>query len=530
TFEHAFNHATFAEQDVSVKRLTAAAQMTKDNEDPTRAFTGPTSMLAHPTNPWVIVAATANLRTRVCYLVRSTDAGRTWHILDALPSPRDYPYCTTTSAAGVTEAPIAWGRDGTLYYALLGYGPGEGPREGNISVVLARSTDLGDTWKTTIVDNNRGKSGLAPSASSGVPGLAVDTSGPRDVVYVGFSHRFLNPPKDSPLNNMPVLVSVSTDGGATFAPPVNLNDFSQVTHEIAGKSYPLLFNSSFGRPFLAAHDGVVLAVSDSRTPFDDEPPGESYYAMPQVVARSTDQGRTWSVATLGPPVFTGTGAQTGMGWTPKGGPKGTFIVAYAATPETADSSGTADIVVQRSTDDGKTWSEPLAIDDDNPADLFTSFYPQLGVAPNGRVDVVWQDNRHQTDYHFQVRYTYSTDGGVTWAPNVLVSDQPINFNLGVSFNSDLRQPPGVASANQYAAFGWADTRLGDELTQTQDNFSTVAQFSPLPAGTSLLPLVAAVFGGLVAAGIILLVVLLIRRRRRGPRPSRVERPEPVGAR
>ncbi len=114
----------------------------------------------------------------------------------------------------------------------------------------------------------------------------------------------------------------------------------------------------------------------------------------------------------------------------------------------------------------------------------------------------------------QVRYSYSADGGATWAHNMEITDQPVNFNLGVSFNSDLRQPPGVASANQYAAFGWADTRLGNDLTQTQDNFSAIAQFSAIPAKTStVLPVVAAVFAGLVIAGAVLLVALLLRRRR-----------------
>lgn len=87
----------------------------------------------------------------------------------------------------------------------------------------------------------------------------------------------------------------------------------------------------------------------------------------------------------------------------------------------------------------------------------------------------------------------------------------------MSFNSDLRQPPGVASANQYAAFGWADTRLANDLTQTQDNFGALAEFSAIPSREStVLPVVAAVFGGLVAAGLILLGAQLLPRRRGAP--------------
>lgn len=512
---YSFQQARFADQDTDIQRLTDAVHMTKDDKlTPVRAFTGPTSMLADPDDPRVIFAATADLRSRLCYLLRSEDAGASWRILETSPSPAEYPNCTiNTSGTGQTH--LAWGSDGTLYYVTLGYGPGEGPREGNVSVILSKSKDRGETWSSTTVVDNRGKTDPIPTVS-GVTDLTVDTAGSEDVIHVGYSQRYLKIPEDSPLNNSEVVVATSTDGGDTFE-SVNVNEFVDLTQTVAGKDYPLIMSTSFGRPFLTAHDGVVLVVADSRTPFDVELPGKSYHALPLLIGRSTDEGRTWTVTTLGPPVFTGTGAQTGMGWTPEGGPDGTFLAIYAATPETADSSGVADIVLHRSTDKGKTWSEPVAIDDDDPAEQYTSFYPQLSVAPNGRVDAVWQDNRDTTDYNFHVRYSYSTDGGKTWAKNVQVTDQSIDFSLGISFNSDIRQPPGVASANEYAAFGWADPRLGDNLNETQDNFGAVAQFSRIRTGTSVLPIVAAVFGGLAVAGIVLfLATQLARRRRREP--------------
>src|SRR5256885_638700 len=132
---------------------------------------------------------------------------------------------TAGSPGPTTQAAIAWGRHNTLYYALGGYGNGEGGRDGHTSVLLARSTDLGKTWATVVVDNNRGKKGDAP-ADSGVTGLAVDTSGPKDVVYVGFMQTYPTAPKDSPLADGAALVAVSTDGGATCARQVNLHDFS----------------------------------------------------------------------------------------------------------------------------------------------------------------------------------------------------------------------------------------------------------------------------------------------------------------
>ena len=97
-----------------------------------------------------------------------------------------------------------------------------------------------------------------------------------------------------------------------------------------------------------------------------------------------------------------------------------------------------------------------------------------------------------------------------------------------------RRDPGAAGGNlpvdhhqALAVLGdqeeeGADTRLGDDRTQTQDNFSAVAQFSNIPAKTStILPVVSAVFAGLVVAGAVLLVVLFVRRRGQRARSGRL---------
>ena len=513
----AFPKANFAPQGIQVQRLTTGVHMTKEETAPSRGFTGPTSIEAKPGDPRVIVAATANLRNRQCYLLVSTNAGLTWGFSAERPAPEGYPYCQNTTA-GVPEASLAWGSDGTLYYALQAYGEGEGPREGKTSIALARTTDLGKTWTTTLVNDARAQPDPKPE-NTGVPGLAVDTSGGDDVVYVGYSRDWsATAPEGHPLEDKDeVAVSVSTDGGRTFGPPINLNDHSDLRMTAGGQSYPIHFQTAFGRPYLVAHDGVVMAVADGGPPADNPPPREAFAGIfaeptPMLLARSTDRGRTWEVSELAGPLFNAAGSYTGMGWTPEGGSNGTFVFAYSATPGDTPSAGRSDIVVQRSTDMGVTWSDPVAINDDDPGSQYTSFYPELDVAPNGRIDVVWQDNRGLTDYLVEVRYTYSTDGGVTWAPNMGVTDRPINFNRGISFNSDLRQPPGVASTNSYAAIAWADPRFADEETETQDNFGVVAQFRPLPSDEDTgWQTVAAILGGLVLAGGILLGVQALRR-------------------
>jgi hypothetical protein len=535
-----FPKAKFSDSDTKPKTL-AAQQMTKDNTQPTRGYTAPTSIAVDPENPRVIVAAVADLRARTCQLTRSVDAGRTWHFSKAPPSTTSYPFCTSTMA-GVPEAMVAFGRNHTLYYGLMAYtiAPGEGPRDGDTSIAVARSTDLGDTWNFTLVTNNRGATGANAATDTGVTGLSVDTSGARDVVYIGFSRSYPNAPSDSPLKDPIPMVATSTDGAQTFAPPVNLNDSVKMTQNVNGKDYRIIMRTGFGAPFIGAHKGTVLAVagSDFSAIGQDRPtpppeaganltPGTFYaFPLPQLIARSTDQGKTWQVQRLGPNIYAGTGSMTGINWTPKGATNGTWVATYVGTPENSSTTGTADVVTQRSIDDGKTWTAPLAVNDDKPEQHANPFYPNQSEAPNGRIDVVFQDNRDLGDFRFNVMYTYSDDGGVTWAPNVKVTDRPIDFNFGISFNSDIRFPPGVASTNYYAAVGWADTRLATDLTQSQDAFGALAQLKPLPATkNTTAPVIAAIFGGLVAAGVVLLVILLIRRRRESPRRPGVAQPQ-----
>jgi hypothetical protein len=342
-------------------------------------------------------------------------------------------------------------------------------------------------------------------------------------VYVAYNQSYTNAPAGSALVNPRPVIATSTDAGQTFAPSVNLNDSANLSRTIDGKQYTLLMRTGFGAPYVTAHHGVVLAVAGA-----DFRPGEApvpapgagqgltagtfaAIALPQVVARSTDQGKTWEVKELGPPIYTGNGSMTGLGWTPEGG--GTFVAIYAGAHEQSATNGVSDVNMQRSTDNGVTWTPPVAINDDRPDEWTLNFYPQLQVAPNGRIDAVWQDNRDLADFHFTVRYPYSTDGGKTWAPSVVVNDRPLDFNFGISFNSDIRFPPGVASTNQYAAIGWADSRLAEQESQTQDAFGSTAQFKALPTTkNTTLPIVAAAFAGLVAAGVILLVMMTARRR------------------
>ena len=101
----------------------------------------------------------------------------------------------------------------------------------------------------------------------------------------------------------------------------------------------------------------------------------------------------------------------------------------------------------RSTNGGQTFSTPKRVNDDPVNHNKWHWMGTLSVAPNGRIDSVWLDTRNAANNtDSQLFYSYSTDGGVTWAPNVAVSN---------SFNPFLGYPQ--------------QNKMGDYITIVSDN-------------------------------------------------------------
>ena len=77
-----------------------------------------------------------------------------------------------------------------------------------------------------------------------------------------------------------------------------------------------------------------------------------------------------------------------------------------------------DVHFVRSTDHGASWSAPRTINDDAPGSGAWQWFGTMSVAPNGRIDVVWNDTRNTGQVNrCQLFYSYSMDGGTTWSPN-----------------------------------------------------------------------------------------------------------------
>jgi photosystem II stability/assembly factor-like uncharacterized protein len=493
-------------------RITSAVQVTKADVDPTRTYSSP-SIAIDPENKMNVVAAYVEMRSRHCGLLRSTDGGRTWKALDASPSPAGYPFCFETSG-GVTETPIAFGRNHTLYYGLVGWDTSDGGASGNMSVIVARSTNLGDSWSTTIVANARGKQ--PTEGNRPVSSIAVDTKhGSQDIVYVAWrrnSGSFGTPTQ--------ALVAASTDGGRTFGAPASiignfLDDPNNWPTNVAPEDRKAgSFGAGFTDPSIAiGGDGSINVLWQVGEP--------NFGTGPMYLSTSTDRGKSFHVVSKLADSDEYAGSMI-LKWSPEGGSHGSLHTVYE--DKLGQTQGDRDVIYQRSTDGGKTWTPRRVINDDDPTRLAGQFLPNLAVAPNGRLDAVWWDFRDDPGtYSNDVYYSSSTDNGTTWSKNVKVNDRQINRKIGPWSNGfDERQPPGIAATNDYTVVAWDDTRNGDTVSQTQDIYSDAVQYKAIGSGTSkTAKLVLAGAAGLLVVGLILAGIALFTGRfaRGGPPPQ-----------
>src|SRR5689334_21235951 len=116
----------------------------------------------------------------------------------------------------------------------------------------------------------------------------------------------------------------------------------------------------------------------------------------------------------------------------------------ASVQPTGANNGT-DVMFVRSTHGGLTFSTLLRVNYDPVNHSKWHWLGTFAVAPNGRIDSVWLDTRNAANNtDSQVFSSYSTDGGVTWAPNVAVSPA-FNPFLGYPMQNKMGDYIGIVS-------------------------------------------------------------------------------------
>lgn len=534
-------------------RVTANVQATKMDVNPARTYTSP-ALLIDPDNPVNVFAAAVDMRSRKCVLLRSGDGGATWALVETTISPPSFPFCFHTSGLA-PQTDLEWGRDKSLYYLTVGWDTQDGGNRRNQSVLLAKSTDLGKTWKTTLVRSARGL-GEGVQTERNIPiDVVVDTkSGDSDIVYVGWranwplrttANRSLF--EDTSGTGVPnqAAIAVSTNGGSSFSEPIYV---SQKHFEDAANMKATVLNTASGQT--AAAIGGIDPGKTGELPADRKKKeafggGNPYLALddkgtlfvywqqavstgqglrvvpgsPAFVSASSDRGKTFTTHEAHPPSQFFVGSAPWLKWSKQGGSNGTLHLVYEEK-ENQTAGGDRDIYYKQSTDGGKTWSEGKLISDDDPKEHNSQVGTGFAVAPNGRLDVAWYDFRASRSNATDIYYTSSTDNGKTWLKNVRISDKSSSRDFGPWSNSfDMRQPVGVASVDSYALIGWDDTRNTDPVSEGQDVYTAAVQYKPVAAGLpNVVKYLLAGLAGIALVGLILLIFSL-----RGRAPEMAER-------
>ncbi len=224
----------------------------------------------------------------------------------------------------------------------------------------------------------------------------------------------------------------SIDGGVSFQAP------------------PVTNGALVGDTVAVGADGTVYVVEGcDSVKFEKSTTVQDSSLAPTVEGAALVLGHGFSTCRGAP-----SGGLSGQAWVAVDGSSGVtrgniYILTLGVTdPVQSGNRDPADLVFTSSADGGRRWSRRIVINDDPLSLTSWQWFHTLSVAPNGRIDVTWNDTRDSDQPILsEFFYSYSTDGGQTWSGNTPVS--PV-FDVQVGF------PAG-------------SPKLGDYYHQASDN-------------------------------------------------------------
>ncbi|MHB8633863.1 MAG: sialidase family protein [Thermoplasmatota archaeon] len=247
-----------------------------------------------------------------------------------------------------------------------------------------------------------------------------------------------------------ILLATSIDGGLTwpqvitFQPDLGVvTDFSRMTVNPVTQSILESIGSEAGQcHILASRDGgqsaalFAVPASPGGVPcgaIAASPNGSVVLVGGGVVARSTDDGKTWldsNAEFTYKPIGSFSESQYRVGSIEElaydlsnGTHRGRLYVAYAGADR--DES---DVYVRSSSDDGRTWSPAVLVNNDPPGTH--QWMPNVAVAGDGSLHVFFMDKRYDPNHKLiDITHAVSRDGGATWT-NERVSTFSYDGDLG----------------------------------------------------------------------------------------------------
>ncbi|MFL5733653.1 MAG: S-layer homology domain-containing protein [Chloroflexia bacterium] len=285
----------------------------------------------------------------------------------------------------------------------------------------------------------------------------------------------------------------STDQGATWSSPVNINDAAhdqdQFTNPVAARDGTLYvgyqyqnctFNCASNIPMSnmlgkSTNGGVSFSPSITITGQPISSTGSFISGYQYLYAGSTASGfRHNDQAIIG--VSPTNANQVYALWTD--GRWDTSFVYQGVTGLHAD------IAFSRSTDGGSTWTAPVRVNDDPQANGKDQFFPWMAVGPDGTLHATWSDRRDSpTGFQYREYYSQSTDGGLTWAANIPVADAAGTPSTFIGDYSGL----AVNSDNTLVLPIWTDMRSGQRAYTDRGVQVPISTSTPTSTPTNTVP-------------------------------------------
>ncbi len=287
--------------------------------------------------------------------------------------------------------------------------------EGNFHY-LSLTTDLGDFWQCDLYSSTvGGVTWQDPVFAWGgdKPWMAVDRTGGvgEGNIYAKWQTFFNCCGQDT--------FTRSTNGGASFMQPISVPLGPTFGTLNVGPDGALYAAGIWAVDFQDLSRIVIARSSDAQNP-----------AAPPTFDLALDVDLGGSQELGEPPNPAGLLGQVWVASDHSGGATdGNVYLLCSVNPPGSDP---LDVMFARSTNGGQTWSNPVRVNDDPGNSNAWQWFGTMSVAPNGRIDVIWNDTRNSgQDNISELFYSFSTDAGQSWSPNVSVSP---------SFNSHVGWP------------------------------------------------------------------------------------------
>jgi hypothetical protein len=330
---------------------------------------------------------------------RSEDGGLTWQT------------STLTSPFGVFGDPVCHAdAAGNFYYAHLSDPEGKGWSSPRLldRIVIDKSTDGGKTFVSSHTEvahpKDQDKHWLASNPMSGH-------------VYCTWTEFDLYNSKKT-TDHSRIMFSSSTDAGDSWSKPLKIS-------ALEGDCLDDDMTTEGAVPAAGPNGQIYVAWAfDSKIYFDRSLNQGKTWLDQDVVAAQQVEG--WSIE------IPGIGRCNGMPVTEcdlsNSKNRGTIYINWA---DQRNGKTDTDIFIAKSTDEGKTWSAPIRVNQDKTKTH--QFFSWMTVdRTSGKIYVVYYDRSRYTDNQTDVVLAESGDGGRTWT-NRTISESPFTPTEGVFF-------------------------------------------------------------------------------------------------